>query len=183
LHKLRNGVETLTFKDALMEENNRRGMGWGDFWCYLEHSLYHDKVRKYISVFGQDNVHIVLTERMKENTQRELELLYDFLNVDRSFVSDTRTIWNKSFYPKSMIVFQQFIRPSFLKSITKRILSLSFFNLVKKAAYAFNSNSRTTVKEKEFDFLHNVFCDDVKKLGKLMNYDFSFWLDKEKYYG
>ena len=51
LHKLRNGVETLTFKDALLEENNRRVMGWGDFWFYSGHSLYYDKVRKYISVY------------------------------------------------------------------------------------------------------------------------------------
>jgi hypothetical protein len=182
LHKLGNGFEPLTFKDALLAEDSRKAGGWGDFWLYSEHSLYYEKVKKYLSVFGDENVHFVLTENMKENMVRELEVLYEFLDVEQSFVADTSTIWNKSFYPKSMKAFQLFNRPSFLKDVIKHIIPSSVVQSMKKVGNVLNSSSTTEVKEEEFDYLYIVFKDDVNKLGRLMNHDFSFWLDKGKYY-
>ena len=76
---------------------NRRG--------YFSRGVYYNDVKKYIDLFGANNVHVLIFEDLIKNQKLELHRLYDFLGLDTDKgyqklpkPSNTSLIWNNPLY-------------------------------------------------------------------------------------
>ena len=87
-HNLRDGIETNEdFATALLEERQ----GLRDRWVsrkYLAKGRYFENLSRYLEMFDQDQLHISLFDDLKSNPLDFAKRIFNFLDVDDSFVPD-----------------------------------------------------------------------------------------------
>jgi hypothetical protein len=82
------GLEPLTFLDALSSENDRIRSAVGKWQevqpnAYVARSKYSKQLEKYISFFSKENILILKSEDLSKNTNANLRKVCDFLGVSR----------------------------------------------------------------------------------------------------
>lgn len=77
------GRETLTFEEALKKEQERsRESHYGKLHLnYMERGKYIESIRHFREYFPDDQVLIVILEKLKSNPDEELRKIADFLNI------------------------------------------------------------------------------------------------------
>ena len=83
LHLKREHRETLTFKESILKEDERKTNKYSDFWYYKFNSTYYDKIIKAKETFS--NVLILTSEELSNNGDATLKNVYKFLEVDDTF--------------------------------------------------------------------------------------------------
>lgn len=66
-----------SFSDAIRDEDDPRGM--------LMAGFYHDRLKHFESLFGKDNLLVLLTDDLRADPDRFFESIYLFLGVDADF--------------------------------------------------------------------------------------------------
>lgn len=97
-YEVRDGRETLSFKDALIAESQRRQKLRGGLRRYREIGLYARRVRAFQENFSR--VQVLLYDDLKKDPQALLRSLYAFLQVDPAFVPETGHRHNVSGIPR-----------------------------------------------------------------------------------
>ena len=69
---LRDSRETLGFAEGLSREQERKDLGWEPMWWYRELSLYSSQVKRYLEVFGKEQVKVLLYEELFANPGTDL---------------------------------------------------------------------------------------------------------------
>ena len=176
LHLKREGRETLSFKDAIEIEDQRREAQYSDFWYYKFNSTYYEKIIKAKKVFS--NVLILTTEELSEDPKTTLKKVYKFLDVDESFESKKTSEkfnvggnYTANFFTK--ILFQ----PSKLKNTVKKFIKpTSFVKIIlMRLASIFNIKPAKIDESLIIDLKQN-FREDVANLKKL-DIDMLNWRD------
>jgi len=83
----RNGWERMkTIEDALREEDRRKAGKYKEQaeLTYLSHGLYADQLQKYLSVFGEDRIKVVLTDEFRSSTEETMDGILRFLGLASS---------------------------------------------------------------------------------------------------
>jgi hypothetical protein len=168
MHLVRLNRETLGFYEALMAEEQRRTAGWSDIWRYAESSLYAERVKKHISVFGESNVKVILLGDLFRAPVQVMRDLFEFLGVDASFRPDTSRIYNRSGLPKSRLIADFFARPSALKTITKKLIPERIRVPIRMAILNANSGEKGEMDERASVYLRTYFCDDIVELERII---------------
>ena len=84
----RRGWETLkTFEEALAAEEPRLKEGWFKWrqCAYRHNSIYYPHVKNVLKQFGNERVHIVLTEALKDNAQTVCQGIFRNIGVNADF--------------------------------------------------------------------------------------------------
>jgi hypothetical protein len=177
MHMVRDQRETMGFYDALLAENERKEKGWGGIWSYSGSSLYADGIEKYHSVFGKDNVKIILFEDMVDNTNTVVSELFSYLDVDSAIKSKTSTIYNRSGNSRSRMVSNFFLKPNGIKKIIKTIIPERIRGSIRLTLLDLNIEKKELMDLKSKKYLIEFFRQDVARLedilGKKLN-----WLEK-----
>ena len=80
-----------SFKYVLKKEPERlksqfpfflKPRGYKYNYFYFNSGLYYDQVKRYLDIFGEENVHIDLFEEFVKNTSGSLNRIYKFLGID-----------------------------------------------------------------------------------------------------
>lgn len=93
--------QTCSFEEALELESKRKENGYNSFWFYKEVGLYSKPVRHYLEEFSE--VRVCLFDDLKENPAKVMRDLYEFLEVDSSYLPDTTQVHNKTNVPKNKL--------------------------------------------------------------------------------
>ena len=167
----------VTFEKALEKENlilngkyNRGGLThtFLSNYLYFSSGLYYSQVKKYLEVFGENNVLIIEHGDFKKNQSVQLNRILKFLN--KSYVStlehkqvnrSNRVISVKVQYFSRRILLSRYGNNEFLKSFFNLIMKL---NLVKKTP--------KKIKPKTKENLVAKYRDDIISLSKLCCIDF-----------
>ena len=98
---LYDAVEVIAdFADALAAEQDRRcgrripRFGGSDPWrlFYRDVARFHEQVERYFTMFGREQVRVVLFDDFVNEPQRTYDGILAFLDVDRAFVPDFRVV-------------------------------------------------------------------------------------------
>jgi hypothetical protein len=147
---------------------------WGNAHLYVELGLYFEQVKRYLDVFGPENVKIIFTEEMQTDSGSVIRELYAFIGVDPSFVPDTGTRYNEVFTPKfrnlTWFLNRTGIRP-LVKKLSPRIIKKGIVKLFYK-----DKSEKGELPPDAKSFLIGKYRDDVMKLSQLLNKDLSAWL-------
>ncbi|MFI5171741.1 MAG: sulfotransferase domain-containing protein [Chitinophagales bacterium] len=162
------------FYKALLDDFNHNPKVWGNAHLYTEIGLYYEQVKRYIDIFGREQVKIIFTEDMKKNGQQVIKELYDFIGVDSSFVPDISKKYNEVFTPRYKNV-TWFLNKTGIRPLMKKLSPRFIKNLFVKLFYK-QKGEKNEIPQQAKEFLIGQFKEDVKKLSQLLNKDLSYWL-------
>ncbi len=139
---------------------------------YVELGLYYQQVKRYLDLFGEDNVKIYLQEDLFHDMPDVIRDLFEFLHVDADFQPDLDKKYNTFQAPKNSLIAKLYasqgmrqlvnlLFPGQLKSKIKDLL----FDKGKKPQLSAELKSR----------LLAIYKDDIQKLEKLIDRDLSHW--------
>lgn len=168
LHLRRAAREKCSFEEALELEKQRGELMWGDMWLYQRSGYYYENVKYYIDLFGKDSVHIILSEKFKNETQQELYRLFNFLQIPSTTIQNTSQEFNVSALPKSNLV-ARMTDASALTYIAKKVIPRKYGSTLKKLIQNFNLGERPLLSEKTRERLLSAYKDDINKLESLLN--------------
>ncbi len=162
------------FYKALVEDYSHIPKVWGNAHLYTEIGLYYEQVKRYLDLFGKDNVKIIFTEDMKKNTTQVVKELYEFIGVDSSFIPDTSTMYNEVFTPKYKNI-TWFLNKSGIRPLMKRLSPQILKNIVVKVFYK-GKGEKGEISENAKQFLREKLAEDISRLSLLLNKDLSNWI-------
>lgn len=174
---LRDGRETLSFGDALTQEEDRKKENWEWGWLYKEVGLYYSQVKAYQDNFS--DVRVYKFEDLKNNSASLLGDLYSFLGADDSFVPKNLAVqYNVSGIPKRKYIQNLLTKPSMIKSLAKHCLPEATKAVIKNGIGIIKRRNLIKIEMSlnEKTYLNKYYKEDVNKLKDLLNNDLSDWL-------
>jgi hypothetical protein len=174
------------FETALrLDEDRKRGLHLPDSVDYFElppykdSVLYSNQVKRYLDVFGRQNVHILLYEDFKANPEKTFFGILEFLQlggtslINYGIVNPGKKI--KWFYlhrvikkpPPRVKAVARFMIPS--RKMRHSLMSF-FFN------WNIREEKREDINEELRSRLKNSFEGDIRLLSVLIDRDLSAWL-------
>ena len=95
---------------------------------YFSRGVYYNDVKKYIELFGKENIHIIIFEKLLKNQKQELQKLYSFLNLDiNKGLQELPKASNSSFIYDNPIYTYFFNNPKKSKLLPKKLRKFLFF--------------------------------------------------------
>ncbi len=148
---------------------------------FTEHSFYYKYLKNYFDNFPKEQILVLFTEDIKKDPHSLISRMYDFLEVDSSFVpkiinhkvSPTafKTTYLGKFIHKAL---GQPLQISELGKLTKNIPFVRRFYLKLAEVYS-SDKDKPIMSEEASDYLHSLFQEDITKLERLIDKDLSHW--------
>ena len=168
MHLVRDNLESLPFFEGLIAEPDRAASGWPAMWRYAESSLYSQRVRKYLEVFGAERVKIFLFEDLVRNPGRVLGTLYEFLSTGPGGEVDTSRVYNRTGPPCSRLLADLLARPNPVTAAARRWLPEDLRDRVRNAMLNLNTGRKDAIDDRSRAYLRASFADDVQELERLL---------------
>ncbi len=141
---------------------------------FIQLGFYFEQVKRYIELFGQENVLIIYFEDINNNTQLEVEKLFHFLGVDSHFQINTTARYNTFKTPRNYII-REMYRIKSLRIALKNLLPEKLIDLIKNIILT--KNKKRWPKESTISFLKELYKLDIQKLEKLLNRNLKSWYE------
>jgi len=96
----RRAAESLPFHEAIDQEAERcrEALPFQHrVYSYLDRGFYASQIRRLFNIFGQDRCHILLNEDLRTNHEKTLRAVFDFLEVDPSFVATPADVFQQDY--------------------------------------------------------------------------------------
>jgi hypothetical protein len=135
---------------------------------YFNSGLYYEQIKKYYEVFGKESVLVIEYSDFKNNTQKVLECIFKFLNVDSFTIKPNYEI-NKSTMVYSTRL-QYIARKQLLNSNKRNKMFKILFEFILKKNI--RKGKPKNIREKTFHTLKSNYKSDVEKLSNLTTIDF-----------
>ena len=189
-HQVFNGNEDITDFKAALQAQAERANGKKipvNLGCpieglqYQKVGKYYDQVKRYLNVFGSENVHIIWFDDFKNDVKVEYKKVCTFLNIAPLKTIDL-SIKNKSQKARSKKL-TKILRhkPARLVSLVKIILpNRTLRHKVLNLFWKLNSVEikRTNLSKTLEQRLNLFFTNDIEKLEKLTNKDLTNWKNR-----
>jgi hypothetical protein len=174
LHTKRLGYEPLTFIEALAEEKNRIAANWGPSWHYASQGYYYEQVKRFVELFGKDNMRLYLFDDLKAEPARVVQDMYSFLGVDPDFEPDTNQRHNKGDLPRNQLMHNLTNKPNLPKTILKALLPTSFRKSINRIVRSKNSH-KPELDSALRNSLSADYQKDIRRLEALVGVDLGRW--------
>jgi len=151
----------------------------------VDSSNYADQVKRYLDLFGEKNVLVVIYEELKEDPVKTLVQIFDFLEVDSSY---RPSVLKEKINPRQVprvrfiVSFIEYLRK--VLNSNKILIKLKDFLILlgfeKLSWIVLNTNFKTIDSEKIKGEQRNkyldIYRDDINRLSDLIKKDMSNWL-------
>lgn len=168
LHAIRVGSEKLPFSDAIKNAYDEKIKGVESTkGLLLEIGYYSKPVKKYLDIFGKNQVKIIIFEEFIQNSDKIIKEILNFLGIEYSSPIITTKVYNPYGAPKNKFS-QKLLASNIIKKIATKLFSHDF---VKSTAEQFliKNIPKPRMLEKDRLFLKELYKNDVKKLEKILN--------------
>ena len=180
MHLVRDGRETLEFKEGLEAEEQRIRDKYWFIWYYKSAGLYYQQVNDYINNFK--DVKVCLYDDLNADAPYLMRQIYAFLGANAEFKPNTTRKHNPSGEPRSKLLNRYLKRPNRLKDSVKPVLKTlhlypvvqSFMNNIK----GIHDKSLKAVCMNEIirSELIEYYKTDIMNLEAVIDRDLSHWL-------
>lgn len=146
---------------------------------YIRSGFYYKQIKRFYDVFDRNQIKILLFENFKQNPLKSTQEIFDFLEVDNTFVPDLSTRFNQGGVPKNKSVYD-FVFNSrlsmilqtniklFIPTEARRKLATTLYSSLLSKPKALNPETRETLKA--------IYKEDILKLEKLIHQEVKQWL-------
>lgn len=151
-------------------ESNKRSQLF--YQQYIELSMYYNQVKRYIDTFGRENIHIIFYEDFNSNIELVVKGIYDFLEVDKSFIPELDRIHNMSFTPRNSF-FRMLYSWSAIRKFLRLFIPKKTMNMIKNNFLGSKINPKLSIKLRQK--MNRLFLHDIELLEDLLSKDLSIW--------
>jgi len=116
---VQNGFEKLSFKEALIEEQQDKRLEFRWMGKYREGGMYARPVRAFQENFSR--VQVLLYDDLRKDARSVMQSLYTFLNVSPDFVPDMRHRHNATGLPRWTLLDSLFTKPKHLHKVARTV--------------------------------------------------------------
>ena len=177
LHARRADREPITnFEIAFNKEEERKDKNWSPLYYYKEKGYYNRQLKRYYQLFPKKNIKIILFEDLIKNPIEISQEIFKFLDVESSFIPNTKKKANVSGIPKGIIGwiimkmrYYNLIPKIQFSNYLNDFIIKSLFNLAYKKASPIDSKIK---KRLTLEF----YEEDILLLEKLIEKDLQHWL-------
>jgi len=174
------GLESLSFERAISRETieSRKRDGLDSGYDYIGYGMYAEGIRAYLDAF--DDVKVILSEDLRDDTAETVRSIYKFLGVDYRFVPDMgRMNRSGNIKYKGIHNLFLFIRSNpFTRNFLSFILPRSLIFYIRNKYLNLNvSNDRGGVSKENSEYLKRLYSKDIARTMELVNIDLKHWLD------
>lgn len=185
LQYVRNKYENahnLSFLEAVRKDYELTNKGIGVSALYVEKGLYYQQVKRYLDLFGRENVKILFFEEFINYPYEHVAKVLEFLRVCPDVPDNVGRVYNKTYIPnskfgKSLIsskILADTIRAipePIKKQMRKYILSNFHESNLKNQMRRYIVGEAAEVHEIPLDgkdYLQEIYRDDVRQLSTLL---------------
>lgn len=188
--RLYDGNETiLEFQKAIEVEKQRKSDALAGERCqekfshYLDVIKFSEQLERYFSIFGKDQVLVILYKDFSENTSEVFQKILNFLEVQPDFepefvrVNSNKTVKSRFFLnlvkrpPAKLLEVGKYLIP--LPQKTRRAILEGMKARIKKMNT--QVKPRTTLDPEYRKTLQKEFAPEVERLSQLLEQDLSHW--------
>ena len=132
--------------------------------------LYYENIKRYLDIFGKDNVLIIIFEEWINDPKNVLDEILEFLKINSS-VKNLNNLefkkYNFGWTPQSKLM-KKLMYNKILINIIRQLIPKSFRNSLENKIWKSNE-TRIKLSDQDKQLLIKFFYDDVKKLEKLLD--------------
>ncbi len=181
LHLIREGREPFDdFARALREEESRIKRNYAPLWHYKEGGFYYAQLSRYLERFDRRRIRIYLYEDLKEDPAGVLRDIFEFLNVDESFVPDMSARYNVGGVPKNKGLHAFLTRPNPVKAAVKPLIPKGMRKRLVVGLRNRNLHGPPGISPEVRRQLIEVYREGILKLEELIQRDLSGWLEQAR---
>ena len=185
-----NGAEDIQdFEQALKAERGRKSgkiktrTKYKNLLLYQEMASYYRPVKRYLNIFGSENVHVIIFKDFKENTPEVYRGVLRFLGLNDNFKIDFTKINSPRVTNPNKRTYLMFVQ-QFIEQPSSPVKYIARQLIPKKLRYKLitlitNLNTRFLPRDpiplELRRKLQKKVRPDAEKLGRLINRDLSFW--------
>jgi hypothetical protein len=169
---LRIGYTEPPFINALKKDMALPLKGWGVSNLYVEIGLYFEQVKRYAELFPKEQLHIVLFDNLKKDTEGEMKKIFSFVGVNPDVQINYNESYNESTLPRNKVIGDLYKNKKIRETITG-LIPKALKKQFKKAALT--NKTLPAITEEERSFLKDIFNNDISHLSKLIGRDLNSW--------
>ncbi len=177
LHARRADREPIdNFEKAFNEEDKRRSENWSPLYHYKQKGYYYKQLSRYYNLFPKEQIKVILFEDIIKDPLKITQEVFEYLNVDDSFIPDTSKKANVSGTPKGLSgwIIMKLRKNNLIPNIEfSKVLPEFLITFILRSIYS-KPNKIAPELVNKLTTLH--YKEDIKKLEKLINKDLSHWL-------
>ncbi len=164
LHQVKSLEENESFRAALRAEESRISQGYPYGYHYVSSGMYYKQVRRYIDLFGENNVKILFFEDLISDMSLFLKQVENFLSLEKK-IDRKRIVTNESGVIKSKSIARVLSVNFPFKRKVKRVIGNVGINKIKKTNMKKANPVDSEVKER----LREIFVNDVAMLNSIID--------------
>ncbi|MFT5289776.1 MAG: hypothetical protein ACI8PQ_003320 [Planctomycetota bacterium] len=168
--------EDLDFDAALGEEQRRVSAGETYHCHYVRCGLYGEQLARYIGLFGEENVHVILFEDLVSDPGSVCRGLFEFLGVEHEFPVDVSRVHNPGGAQRSRRAAELLRHRSILKAPIKMLLPLGLRQRIKSWLQQRNRRQTPPMASDTRIRLLGEFAADRERCAQILHRDLSSWM-------
>jgi len=178
MHLVRDMLETMSFREALKLEDERAARRWIPLFWHVRRGLYYESVRRYLDVFGDQRVKVILHEELRRAPALVVEEIFEFLDIAPVPV-EVAGQHNVSGHPRLRKLQAFLLHENRVKSAIKRLAPRKIRTVFKEAALSANLR-KDVMSTEDYAYLRKKFVGDIEKLQRLLEVDLQHWMRREQ---
>jgi len=133
----------------------------------VECGLYCEKIKRYLDVFGQDQVRYYIFEEFVKDPKKTLKQILDFLNIKNPLTNFKPEVHRPSVMPRNRLA-QSIIGNKIIRKMGKLLPGSTIFYLAERLTKPAN---KPIIASEDRKFLQEFYREDIKKLENLVGLD------------
>jgi hypothetical protein len=173
LYMIRFGLEQSSdFYEALITDYNNPQKVVGLSHLYIDFGLYAEQVKRYLDVFGKQNVLVLIFEEFINEPRTSLENVLRFLETDSTIPANIKlSAYNLHSFSTPGKLFRRVVKYNSRSHTLYRMTqampsSLKYFVIDR---FMLKRADKPRISDEAFSFMGSIYHDDVIKLSKILN--------------
>lgn len=176
LHNVRDGKhKSSDFAEALAKEANPILFGKTRQLVYQYQGFYYQHLQRYFQQFSKEQIRVYLYEDLQKNIQQLLKSIFEFIEVEASFIPDTSIRHQSTGFPKNRVL-QNIIEGSKpIRDLIRPLIPEKWRDIVYFSIQNRNLTKPSLSPEIRAQLIQ-VYQEDILNLQDLIQRDLSHWL-------
>ncbi|MDJ0798482.1 MAG: sulfotransferase [Calothrix sp. MO_167.B12] len=176
MHAIRDEREPLDFAKALGEEEIRINQNWEYLWRYKQMGFYSIQLKCYFDNFDISQIKVYLYEDLNNNPAELIKDIFQFLDVDDTFMPEVFTRLNISGTRKNKTIDALLNTENPVRNFLRPILPVRLRKNIANYLRTQNSLKPQCPLDIQKELIE-VFREDILELQNLIQRDLSKWLE------
>jgi len=178
-HNVRDGLEDLSFKEAVDREKERIKESDYNYraYSYISRGFYYDQIRHFLDYFDITQIHFIIFEELIKHPAEIIEKTLEYLNVDTSFIPKMDHVNQASALKYPLIYRRIRSKSDYMLDIVREKTSYAIRDKISRLLRKIftNKGKYPRIDPKLRKYLERIFNEKNRMLSQLLNKDLDIW--------